>query len=66
MRRTYKDFSELPMTLTAKDLVDILGIGKANAYELMRSDDFPSKRVSNRRIVVSKQAFEKWFNNETA
>jgi len=66
MRKMYKDLSELPMTLSAKHLMDILGMCKGNAYELMNSENFPSVRVSKRRLVVSKAAFEKWFYRERA
>lgn len=56
----YKSFDELPMVLNAKMVSDILGLSISGTYELMRSKDFPSKRIG-KRIIVSKEDFQAWL-----
>lgn len=48
-----------------KDLMAILGVGRSTAYELMRSNDFPSFLVG-KLWRVSKVAFENWLANKSA
>ena len=42
-----------------EDLIEILGIGRDNVRNLMRSKDFPAKTIGNRK-VVSAIAFTTW------
>lgn len=49
---------------TVTDVQKILSLGRTRAYELMRSDGFPSVKLNN-RLYVSKENFEKWFNKQT-
>ena len=42
-----------------EDLIKILGIGRDNVRNLMRSKDFPAKTIGNRK-VVSALAFTTW------
>ena len=49
---------------TVKDIQQILSLGKTRAYELMRSDGFPSFKL-NSRLYVTKQNFEKGINTRT-
>ena len=41
MKNTYKNYSELPLTLSVPEVAAALGISRAGAYELVRSDSFP-------------------------
>ena len=50
--------------LEAGDLMIILGIGKNSAYKLMKSPDFPSKKIGG-LWKVSRNAFEDWLNNQS-
>lgn len=59
----YKSFDELPLMLNAEMVADVLGISRAGAYELMNEDSFPSKRIG-KRIIVPKDAFQKWLDTE--
>ena len=43
------------------EVAALLGINLPKAYELARQPDFPAIRVSNRRIVIPKTAFERWL-----
>ena len=44
-------------------LAVVLGISRAGAYELARSDDFPALRIGN-RIVVPKEKFIRWIDSQ--
>ena len=46
---------------TVNDIQKILSLGKTRAYELMRSDGFPSFKLNN-RLYVTKQNLEKWLD----
>lgn len=49
---------------TVKDIQVLLSLGKTKAYELMRSDGFPSFKLNN-RLYITKQNFEKWLEKYT-
>lgn len=48
----------------AEDLKEMLGIALGSVYKLMRRPDFPAIKVSARRYVVPKDAFEKWIDEQ--
>ena len=50
----YKHYSDLPLTLTAPEVGEVLGISRAAAYELVRSAGFPHMKIGS-RILVPKQ-----------
>jgi predicted DNA-binding transcriptional regulator AlpA len=60
----YKSFDELPLTLNAADIAAILGISRAGAYELLRSESFPTIRIGIRRLLVGKDRFIEWMNKQ--
>lgn len=55
------DPSQLPMALNAKEVAAVLGISRAGAYNLMRSEGFPTLHVGNRMIVPKDQLIA-WIN----
>ncbi|OXB94221.1 helix-turn-helix domain-containing protein [Parageobacillus galactosidasius] len=57
----YKNEDELPITLTAEDIKEILQIGITNAYELLNSGQFHVVKIG-RQLRVSKTVFLKWLN----
>ena len=57
----YKDFEELPLTLNAKDIADVLGISKSYAYNLFYRKDFPTLTIGKRKIV-RKDKFLLWLD----
>lgn len=64
MRETkYTDYSELPLTLTAPEVGEVLGISRAAAYELVRSKGFPSMRIGT-RILVPKDKLIRWIDEQ--
>ena len=58
------NYDDLPLTLSVPDVASVLGISRAGAYELVRSDGFPSLRIGS-RIVVPKEKFIGWINANT-
>ena len=53
-------------TVTVEEAARILGVGRAAAYEGVRSGRIPSVRVSARRIVVPLAALERLLEGEAA
>lgn len=49
---------------TVSDIQRIMSLGRTRAYELMRSDGFPSIKLNN-RIYITKKNFEKWLDKNT-
>ena len=60
----YTNYAALPLMLSVPDVASVLGISRAGAYELVRSDGFPSLRIGS-RIVVPKEKFIGWINANT-
>jgi excisionase family DNA binding protein len=64
MRTTkFKNYDDLPLTLTAPEVGEVLGISRAAAYELVRSKSFPSMRIGT-RILVPKDRLIAWINEQ--
>ncbi len=61
--RVYKSYEELPLMLTVLDVAAVLGISRAGAYELVRSDGFPVLKIGN-RIVIPKDKFLLWIEKQ--
>lgn len=59
----FKSYEDLPLTLTAPEVGEVLGISRAAAYELVRSRGFPSMRIGT-RILVPKDKFIAWINEQ--
>ena len=55
--RTYED---LPLMLSVPEMAAVLGISRAGAYELARSEGFPALRIGN-RIVIPKDELREWI-----
>ena len=60
----YTNYDDLPLMLSVPDVASVLGISRAGAYELVRSDGFPALRIVS-RIVVPKERFIDWINANT-
>ena len=59
----FKNYDALPLTLTAPEVGEVLGISRAAAYELVRSKGFPSMRIGT-RILVPKDKFIQWIDQQ--
>lgn len=59
----YKSFDELPVILNVQDVADVLGIGRAHAYEVVRMKDFPSIMLGS-RIIVHRDKLIEWIEKK--
>lgn len=57
---TFKSYEELPLMLSVPEMAAALGISRAGAYELARSEGFPALRIGN-RIVIPKDELREWI-----
>ena len=55
------DPAQLPMALNANQVAAVLGISRAGAYNLMRSEGFPTLFIG-KRMVVPKDGLMEWMN----
>ena len=56
----FKNYDDLPLMLSVPDLTDALGISRAGAYELVKSEGFPALHIGN-RILVPKEELIAWI-----
>ena len=54
------NFDNLPTMLSPIEVSDVLGVSKGTAYNLFRSEGFPSVRIG-KRWVISKKALQEWL-----
>ena len=52
-KETFKSYEDLPLMLSVPEMATALGISRAGAYELARSEGFPALRIGT-RIVIPK------------
>ena len=55
------DPTQLPVALNANQVAAVLGISRAGAYNLMRSEGFPTLFIG-KRMVVPKDKLLDWMN----
>ena len=60
----FKSYQDLPLTLTAPEVGEVLGISRAAAYELVRSKGFPRMKIGT-RILVPRDKFLAWIDQQT-
>ena len=60
----FKSYQDLPLTLTAPEVGEVLGISSASAYELVRSKGFPHMKIGS-RILVPRDKFLAWIDQQT-
>lgn len=46
--------------LTAKEVMDVLKVGRSTVYALLNRNDFPASRIG-KRILVSETALREWL-----
>lgn len=61
LENNYKNYSELPLTLSVPEVAAVLGISRAGAYELVHSASFPKVKIG-KRILVPKDKFIEWLD----
>ena len=60
----FRSYDDLPLTLTAPEVGEVLGISRAKAYDLARSEGFPSMRIGT-RILVPRNKLIRWIDEQT-
>ena len=65
MEKQYKTYDDLPLMLSVQDVASALGISRAGAYELVKSEGFPSMNIGN-RIIVPKEEFILWIKQKVS
>ena len=63
-KETFKSYVDLPLMLSVPEMATALGISRAGAYELARSEGFPVLRIGN-RIVIPKDKLQEWVDKQT-
>ena len=58
------DMNDKPV-LSVKELADYLGIGLSKAYDLIRQNVLPYRRIG-KRILISKVVVDKWLTCDYA
>ena len=61
---TCKSYEDLPLMLSVPEMGAALGISRAGAYELARSEGFPALRIGT-RIVIPKDKLQEWVDLQT-
>ncbi len=59
------NWENLPIALNAKQISEILNIALPNIYELFHRKDFPAIKISSKRIIVEKNQFKKWLDEQS-
>ena len=62
---TYTSLEQLPLALSADNVAQVLGISRANAYELMHSEGFPTLKIG-KRMTVPKDKLIEWIQTRIA
>ena len=62
-KEVYKNYEEPSLMLTVPDVASVLGVSRAGAYELARSEGFQVLRVGS-RIVIPKDKFLLWIEKQ--
>ena len=65
MANAFKSIDQLPITLSAEQVAQVLGISRAGAYTLMHSKDFPTIQIG-KRMVVPKDKLLAWMEKQLA
>ena len=53
-----------PLTCSVEEAAKILGVSRSMAYQLVRSEGFPTVKIG-RRILVSVKGLERWVEAQT-
>ena len=61
---TANSFSDLPLVLNATQLAGVLNISRANAYNLLHREDFPTLRIGQ-RMLVSRDKLVQWMDGQS-
>ena len=57
---SFSSYNDLPLVLNATQLADVLSISRANAYNLLHREDFPTLHIG-KRMLVPKDRLIRWI-----
>ena len=57
----YTNYDQLPLAFGAEDVAQVLGVSRAQAYNLMRSEGFPTLKIG-KRMSVPKHKLIEWID----
>lgn len=63
-RKRVTSLDEMPVTLNADEMAEVLHISRARAYQLLHRSDFPTLKIG-RRLLVTKDALRDWMRKNT-
>ncbi len=63
MNSSVSSFNDLPLVLNASQLAGVLNISRANAYNLLHREDFPTLRIG-KRMLVSRDRLARWMDEQ--
>ena len=63
-KETFKSYEDLPLMLSVPEMAAALGISRAGAYELARSEGFPALKIGT-RILIPKDKLQEWVDKQT-
>ena len=61
----FTSYEQLPLSLNADQVAQVLNISRAGAYTLMHSQGFPTIQIG-KRMVVPKDKLLMWMEAQTA
>lgn len=64
MKKCFTSIDQLPLTLDAGEIARTLGISRANAYNLLHAEGFPTLRIG-KRLIVPKDQLIAWMKANT-
>lgn len=64
MKEAIYTYEQLPLMLCADQIAALLGISRANAYNLMHQDDFPSIHIG-KRLIVPREKLIAWIDRQS-
>ena len=62
--KKFRSYGDLPLTLTVPEIGGVLGLSRAKAYDLARSEGFPNMRIGT-RILVPRDKLIRWIDEQT-
>ena len=63
MNSSVSSFNDLPLVLNASQLAGVLNISRANAYNLLHREDFPTLHIG-KRMLVPRDKLVRWMDEQ--
>ena len=62
---TYSHYDDIPILMTVDEMSKLLRISRSEGYKLCRKPGFPAAQITEKRIMVSKEALFSWLENQS-